>query len=50
MLVAFDVVVALMMFNFLTIAWCARCRMPLQAYWEIGSIVAMIVIQIWIFT
>ena len=50
MLLAFDAAIGVMIFNFLTIAWFARCRIPLQAYWEIGSIVAMIVVQIWIFT
>ena len=50
MLLAFDAAIGVMIFNFLTIAWFARRRIPLHAYWEIGSIVAMIVIQTWIFT
>jgi len=49
-LLAFDIAIVGMIFNFLVLAWFARCKIPLHAYWEIGSIVVMIVIQIWVFT
>jgi len=49
-LLAFDIAIAGMIFNFLVLAWFARCKIPLHAYWEIGSIVVMIVIQVWAFT
>jgi hypothetical protein len=49
LLLAFDIVIAVMIFNFLVLAWFARCKIPLRAYWEIGSIIVMIVIQVWVF-
>lgn len=49
MLLAFDVAILIMIVNFLSLAWFARCKIPLRAYWEIGSIVIMIVVQIWFF-
>ena len=50
LLLAFDIVIAVMIFNFLVLAWFARCKIPFQAYWEIGSIILMFIIQIWILT
>jgi hypothetical protein len=48
LLLAFDIVIAVMIFNFLFIAWFARCKIPLHAYLEIGSIILMIVVQVWL--
>ncbi len=50
MLIAFDIVIGILIFNFLVIAWFARCKISLKNYWEIASIIAMIVIQIFFFT
>jgi len=49
-LLVFDMAIACMIFNFLVLAWFARCKIPLHAYWEIISIIVMIIIQIWVFT
>jgi len=49
LLLAFDVAILIMIINFLSLAWFARCKIPLRAYWEIGSTVTMIIVQIWVF-
>ena len=49
LLVVFDIVIVIMIFNFLLLTWLARCKISLRAYWEISSIVVMIVIQFWLF-
>ena len=48
-LLGFDVAIVIMIFNFLLLAWFARCKIPFRAYGQIGSIVLMIVIQVWVF-
>ena len=48
MLLAFDIAVGIIIFNFLVLAWFARCKIPLHAYLEIGSIILMIIVQVWI--
>lgn len=48
LLLVFDIVIVFMIFNFLVLAWFARCKIPLRAYLEIGSIILMIVVQVWL--
>ena len=50
MILVFDVAIAVMIINFLCLAWFGRCKIPLHAYWEIGSIVIMIIVQVLVFT
>jgi hypothetical protein len=45
---AFDIMIAWMIVNFLFLAWFARCKIPLHVYCEIGSIIGMVVLQIWL--
>ena len=33
---------------FIFLAWFARCKIPLHAYLEIGSIILMIAVQVWV--
>ena len=49
-LLVFDAVIVCLIFNFLFLAWFARCKIPLRAYCEIGSIIAMVIFQVWILT
>lgn len=49
-LLAFDIVVVWLIANFLILAWFARCKIPLHGYWEIGSIIAMVVLQVLMLT
>jgi hypothetical protein len=48
MLLVFDIAIGIMIFNFLVLAWFARCKIPLHAYLEIGSIILMIIFQVWV--
>ncbi len=48
LLLAFDIVITVMIFNFLVLAWFARCKILLHAYLEMGSIILMIVVQVWL--
>lgn len=47
-ILAFDIMIAWMTVNFLLLAWCARCKIPLRAYVEIASIFIMVLVQLWL--
>ena len=42
----FDVAIVWLAVHFLFLAWLARCKIPFHSYWEIGSIFAMIILQV----
>ena len=48
LILAFDIAIAWLVVNFLFLAWFARCKIPFYAYCEIGTILAMVVFQIWL--
>ena len=48
MIFAFDIAIAWLVVNFLFLAWFARCKIPLHAYFEIGSTIAMVILQIYL--
>ena len=47
MLLIIDGVIVYIIYNFLLLAWFARCRIPSRAYCEIGACMAMFIIQLW---
>jgi len=47
-ILVFDVVIAWLLINFLFLAWFARCKISFRSYCEIGSIIVMIIIQVWL--
>lgn len=47
-LLAIDIAIGVLMFNFLLLAWCARCKIPRGTYIQTASIILMIAVQIWL--
>lgn len=48
LILAFDVAIAWLIVNFVFLAWFARCKIPLYVYCEIGSMIGMVVLQVWL--
>lgn len=44
----FDISIAWLVINFLFLAWIARCKIPFRAYIDIGTIIGMVILQVYL--